>query len=173
MCSSDLLALFVGSDHGPNHEATDILLGAARTCPNWSFVVAGSICNRETLKGVPGHVYPLGVLAQAELTALLRAVDVGLNPMLRGSGTNLKMLDYAAHGALVLSTEIGARGLGFGADTHYLSFLPNRLAQALAALEPELPSPRLSMRTAARQLVEQRFAWHTIADRLVAVAGDA
>jgi len=73
----------------------------------------------------------------------------------------------------VLSTEVGARGLGFVADTHYISFPPDRLAQTLASLAPELPSPRLPMRTAAREFVEQRFSWRTIADRIAAAAGDA
>jgi glycosyltransferase involved in cell wall biosynthesis len=164
------LALFVGSDHGPNHEAADVLVDAARARPDWSFVVAGSICDYQSLRRIPSNVYPVGLVSQAELTALFRAADVGLNPMLHGSGTNLKMLDYAAHGALVLSTEIGARGLGFVADTHYLSFSPDRLAQTLEALEPELPSPRLAMRTAARDLVEQRFSWRGIADRIAAIA---
>ena len=75
--------------------------------------------------------------------------------MLRGSGTNLKMLDYAAHGALVLSTEIGARGLGFVTGTHYVSFPPDELARTLDSLLPELPSPRVDVRTAARAHVEQ------------------
>jgi glycosyltransferase involved in cell wall biosynthesis len=167
------VALFVGSDHGPNHEAADILVAAARERPSWTFVVAGSICDYEGLRSVPDRVYPVGLVSQAELTTLFRAADVGLNPMLRGSGTNLKMLDYAAHGALVLSTEIGARGLGFVADTHYLPFPPDRLAQALDSLEPELPSPRLPMRAAARELVEHRFSWGTIADRIAAARPDA
>ena len=134
--------------------------------------MAGSICDYLRHKDVPDHVYRVGLVSEAELTALFRAADVGVNPMLRGSGTNLKMLDYAAHGALALSTEIGARGLGFTAGTHYLAFPPERLAEALDALEPELPSPRLPMRTAARELVEQRFSWRTIADRIAAVARD-
>jgi glycosyltransferase involved in cell wall biosynthesis len=93
--------------------------------------------------------------------------------MRRGSGTNLKMLDYAAHGTLVLSTEVGARGLGFVADTHYVLFPPDGLAQTLEALEPELPSPRLPLRAAARQRVEQHFSWQGIADRIVVPARDS
>ncbi len=158
------VALFVGSDHGPNHDAADIVVDTARRCPHWAFWVAGSICNYERLGQASPNVYRVGVVSDAELTALLRATDVGLNPMLRGSGTNLKMLDYAAHGALVLSTEVGARGLGFVADTHHVEFAPDRLAEALRALETELPSPRWAMRAAARQRVERDFSWQGIAD---------
>lgn len=161
------VALFVGSDHGPNHEAADILVDTARGAPRWSFWVAGSIGNYERFKSPATNIYCVGLVSEAELTALLRAADVGLNPMRRGSGTNLKMLDYAAHGALVLSTEVGARGLGFVADTHYIQVQPDRLAQTLEALEPETPSPRLPLRAAARQHVEQSFSWQAIADRIV------
>jgi glycosyltransferase involved in cell wall biosynthesis len=162
------VALFVGSDHGPNHDAADILVATARTRPDWTFWVAGSICNYPPLRDAPPPILCLGVIAEAELTALFRAADVGVNPMRRGSGTNLKMLDYAAHGTLVLSTEIGARGLDFIAGTHYVSFAPDELGATLDALAPELPSPRTSVRAAAREHVERHFSWHTIADHIVA-----
>jgi glycosyltransferase involved in cell wall biosynthesis len=160
------VALFVGADHGPNQGAADVVVDAARRLPQWSFWVAGSICNYEGLRHAPAHVYRLGVVSEAELTTVLRATDLGLNPMLQGSGTNLKMLDYAAHGALVLSTEVGARGLGFVGDTHYVTFAPDGLAPALQGLEAELPSPRLAMRAAARARVGQHFSWRGIADRI-------
>jgi glycosyltransferase involved in cell wall biosynthesis len=166
------VALFVGADHGPNHDAADILVDASRDLPDWSFWVVGSICNYGGLRDAPDNVLRLGLVSESELVAAFRATDVGLNPMLRGSGTNLKMLDYAAHGALVLSTEVGARGLGFVADTHYLAVAPDRFARTLEALTAELPSPRLSMRTAARRLVEQHFSWRTIADRIAAATRD-
>ena len=161
------VALFVGSNHGPNQEAVDLVVEAARVCPNWSFWLVGSICDYRRFRNDPDTVYPIGLVSEAELTALYRAADAGLNPMLRGSGTNLKMLDYAAHGTLVLSTEIGARGLGFVAGTHYLCFPPDGLAQTLQSLESELPSPRVAVRMAARTHVEQHFSWRAIADRLV------
>jgi glycosyltransferase involved in cell wall biosynthesis len=161
------VALFVGSDHGPNHDAADILVATARARPHWTFWVAGSICNYPPLRDAPSPILCLGVVSEAELTALFRAADVGVNPMRRGSGTNLKMLDYAAHGTLVLSTEIGARGLDFIAGTHYVSFAPDELGATLDALAPEVPSPRLSVRAAAREHVERHFSWHTIADHIV------
>jgi len=165
------VALFVGSNHRPNQDAVDLVLDAARVRPDWSFWLVGSICDYRRFRNLPANVYSIGLVSEAELTTLLRAADVGLNPMLRGSGTNLKMLDYAAHGALVLSTAIGARGLGFAPGTHYVSFLPGELAQTLESLLPELPSPRVAVRTAARAHVEQHFSWQAIADR-IALSGN-
>jgi glycosyltransferase involved in cell wall biosynthesis len=161
------VALFVGSNHRPNQDAVDLVLDTARVRSDWSFWLVGSICDYRRFRNLPANVYSIGLVSEAELTTLLRAADAGLNPMLRGSGTNLKMLDYAAHGALVLSTEIGARGLGFAPDTHYVSFPPGELARTLDSLRPELPSPRIAVRTAARTHVEQHFSWGAIADRIV------
>ena len=161
------VALFVGSNHRPNQDAVDLVLDTARVRPDWSFWLVGSICDYRRFRNLPPNVYAIGLVAEAELTTLLRAADAGLNPMLRGSGTNLKMLDYAAHGALVLSTEVGARGLGFAPDTHYVSFPPGELARTLDSLRPELPSPRVAVRTAARAHVELHFSWRAIADRIV------
>jgi glycosyltransferase involved in cell wall biosynthesis len=161
------VALFVGSNHRPNQDAVDLVIDTARARPDWSFWLVGSICDYRRFRNVPANVYSIGLVSEAELATMLRATDAGLNPMLRGSGTNLKMLDYAAHGALVLSTEIGARGLGFAPDTHYVSFPPSELARTLDSLLPELPSPRVEVRTAARAHVEQHFSWRAIADRIV------
>ena len=41
----------------------------------------------------------------------MRAADIGLNPMVSGSGTNLKIPEYLAFGLAVLSTNFGARGI--------------------------------------------------------------
>jgi len=110
------LAVFVGSFHVPNWRAADEVLALARACPQWSFALVGSVC-RHVQKGgpagLPANVLPLDVLEEGALRSVLRAADVGLNPMLGGSGTNLKMLDYAGHGLLILSTPTGARGLAF------------------------------------------------------------
>jgi glycosyltransferase involved in cell wall biosynthesis len=160
-------ALFVASDHGPNREAAEVLVATAQACPEWAFWVAGSIGGCPQLANVPPNVYRLGVIGEAEITALLRAADAGVNPMLRGSGTNLKMLDYAAHGALALSTEVGARGLRMAPGTHYLPVDAATLPQSLRTLLPLLPSPHLAIRTAARAHVEAHFSWTAIAQRVV------
>lgn len=162
------LALFVGSDHGPNHDAAEIVVNVARELPEWAFWVVGNICNFKVLRTAPCNVYRLGLIAEGELLAAFRAADVGLNPMLRGSGTNLKILDYAAHGLLALSTEVGARGIGFVDGKHYICSAADRFADVLRELQSELPSPRLPIRTAASLLVQERFSWQVIADRIAA-----
>ena len=161
------LALFVASYHGPNLAAVDAVLALAAQRPQWSFALVGSVCQHVQNQSLPAHVRALGVVSEGALTALLRAADVGLNPMESGSGTNLKMLDYAGHGLLVLSTPVGARGLAFTAGEHYIEAALGDFAQALQALAPQVPAPQQALRTAARALAEQVYGWESIAQALV------
>lgn len=164
------LAVFVASLHGPNLPAADAVAALARACPDWGFALVGSVCRHLEGQRLPANLLALGVVSEGALTALLRAADVGLNPMESGSGTNLKMLDYAGHGVLILSTPVGARGLAFVAGTHYIEAALGDFAPALQALAPQLPAPQPQMRAAARALAEQAYAWESIARTLAPVA---
>ena len=160
------LAVFVASLHGPNLPAADAVAALAQACPQWTFALVGSVCRHLDGQRLPANLLSLGVVPEGALTALLRAADVGLNPMESGSGTNLKMLDYAGHGLLIVSTPVGARGLAFVADTHYIEVPLPGFATALQALEPQVPAPHPALRTAARSLAEQVYAWESIARAL-------
>lgn len=160
------LAIFVASYHGPNLPAADDVLALAEACPDWTFALVGSVCHHLEGRALPSNLLAVGVVHENVLRALLRAADVGLNPMRSGSGTNLKMLDYAGHGLLVLSTPVGARGLAFEADRHYLEREVDGFAEALRALASQCPSPRPDLRVAARGVVEQVYAWDAIAAAL-------
>jgi glycosyltransferase involved in cell wall biosynthesis len=95
--------------------------------------------------------------------SVLGLAGAALNPMRWGSGTNLKMLDYALAGVPILSTRFGARGVGLEAGTHYEE--AEDLAaglQALAALPPDAVARRT---VAAAARVREAFAWGAIAAR--------
>ena len=48
----------------------------------------------------------------AEPAAFLAAADVSINPAVSGSGVNIKLVEYLAAGAPVVSTTRGSAGLG-------------------------------------------------------------
>ena len=48
----------------------------------------------------------------AEPAAFLAAADVSINPAVSGSGVNIKLVEYLAAGAPVVSTSRGSSGLG-------------------------------------------------------------
>lgn len=113
-------ALFMGSDHGPNRAALLRVVHMAQALPSWDFVVLGSVAKALSGQDLPVNLRCLGVVSDAEKQAWLRIVDVGLNPMDSGSGTNLKMQEYAASGVLMVSTAFGARGGTWEAGRHYV-----------------------------------------------------
>lgn len=161
------VALFIGSYHGPNLQALEHVLAAAKQSPEWHFAIVGSVCHDLSPAACPPNVWLLGLRTEAELSVLLRAADVGLNPMEQGSGTNLKMLDYAANGVLVVSSPVGARGLDFVAGVNYWESAPTELSVTLQALLNVPPPEWNAMCTSAYAHVAQRFSWTQIAQEVV------
>ena len=72
-----------------------------------------------------------GVVGSAQKNTLIHAADVALNPMEEGSGTNLKMLEYAALGTLIISTPFGNRGLDFEHKKHLILAQRSGISSAL------------------------------------------
>ncbi|BCA92452.1 glycosyltransferase family 4 protein [Vreelandella aquamarina] len=154
------VALFLGSWHGPNLEAAHFICRTlAPACPNVVFYLAGSLCEHPDFRQLPpNNVRALGRVSNAELSVLLASVNVALNPMFSGSGSNLKMLDYTASGVPVLTTPFGNRGLDFNAQQVWVA----EKAEWPAALFELLASPaaqRQARVASARTRTEQQFAW--------------
>jgi glycosyltransferase involved in cell wall biosynthesis len=92
---------------------------------------------------------------------------VATNPVVGGSGTNLKLVEYLAAGAPVVSTPHGARGLGGQDGVHLALAGPDEFLDALDAVLAD-PAAADERAVAARALVEERFDWHVLARRLAA-----
>lgn len=85
-------------------------------------------------------------------------------PLRVGGGSRLKILEAFACGRPVVSTTVGAEGLEIepGRDLH-LADEPQEFAEAVNRLLRD-PLQRADLVHAARQLVEARYGWDTIAD---------
>ncbi|HSD72070.1 MAG TPA: glycosyltransferase, partial [Thermoanaerobaculia bacterium] len=110
---------------------------------------------------VPANVRVLGVVDAETRDRVLAAADVAVNPISRGSGTNIKMLDFFSAGLPVVTTPVGARGLAVGGGTTYVVADP---ADFPAAVRGLLASPEVAARMsrAARLLAESRYDWRQI-----------
>jgi glycosyltransferase involved in cell wall biosynthesis len=159
------LVVFVGSWHEPNLVALDEVLDAARELPDIRFAVAGSVGLALDAARVPANVDVCGVVDAAFVSGVLAVADLAVNPMRSGSGTNLKMLDYAAAGVPLLSTSTGARGLELEPGRDYAPIGADGLAAAIAGVRVEPPGTIEARAVAARALVEGRFDWRAIAGR--------
>jgi polysaccharide biosynthesis protein PslH len=102
-----------------------------------------------------------------DLQARVRRAAVFIVPLRAGSGTRLKILEAMAMGKAIVSTRIGAEGIGLvDGDSACLADTPDEFARAIERLldDPELRH-RLGRR--ARLLAEQRYGWTVIGKRLL------
>lgn len=160
-------ALFVGSWHGPNIEAVERILNAADKLSDLRFVIIGSVCRPFEKKPRPQNVDMLGLVSDEQRNDLFAACDLALNPMEKGSGTNLKMLDYFCAGIPVVSSKFGTRGLRVEPDTHLTVYDDQDLEQAIQEVlstSEELLADQINN---ARALVRTHYDWSVIANQFI------
>lgn len=159
------LVLFLASGHGPNLEAAEKVLEVARRSPQLLFAFVGNVVYEYRHRRVPDNVWLVGSVPEEERNVFLQACDVALNPMLFGGGTNLKLLDYFAAGAPVVSTEIGIRGTGARDGVHVIVASADGIAAGIARMRDSRAALD-AMTLQARALVEQRFDWWKLGESL-------
>jgi len=167
-------AVFMGSWHGPNLEAAQSILDLALSLEDpaqespWQFWLMGSVCDYwqarlkdGRLSRLPTNVRLLGMLSETEKAVVLATADLALNPMNSGSGSNLKMMEYAAAGIPVLSTPFGNRGLAYRNGRDIIERELADFATGLQAFAAESGGSRIS---SAKGLTEQYYRWQVIAE---------
>ncbi len=156
-------ALFLGSWHSPNLEAVRQIFKLAQELPDVNFLIIGSVGLAFRDEQRPANVGFMGVVDEQTKDIAFSLADVALNTVTFGSGTNLKMLEYFASGIPVISTPIGARGLGVENGKHCIVVEIAEFAEAIANLrQEELASKRIRIE-AARNHVREKFDWQAIA----------
>jgi glycosyltransferase involved in cell wall biosynthesis len=161
------VALFIGSYHGPNIEALRAIKQIASQCPELLFLIMGSVCDHEEADQVPVNVKPLGVLDEDEKIVLLNAADIALNPILSGSGSNLKLLEYISYGIPVITTPHGNRGYGLKDKEHLLMAEVVDFSKIISnSLSADFPALQ-RMAENAGQFASSRYDWSVIAASLL------
>jgi glycosyltransferase involved in cell wall biosynthesis len=144
-------AIFTGSDVKHNREAVRAIL--TRVAPEFEreieFVVLGP-CARH-LRGKRGPNVLID--PDAELAQYARPGAIGLNPIIAGSGSNLKVLYYLAHDLPTLSTPFGMRG--------YQDLLPWVVTADLDDFPDALPRVLTAPNGVRQQLA--RYEWNAVA----------
>jgi glycosyltransferase involved in cell wall biosynthesis len=156
------LALFVGSWHEPNVVAAREILRLAAEVPELKFAIVGSVGIPLQQEERPPNVELFGVVAEDLKEALLGIAAVALNPMLVGSGTNMKMLDYLAAGVPVVSTPVGVRGLDLDHERDLRVVGSADFAEAVRATLSDSDELADARAREMRREIEQRFDWRAV-----------
>lgn len=167
--SGSTTVIFVGSWHPPNLEALKFITDElCKKKVDYKFIVVGSVKDYYLNKygKLPKNVLAFGTVDEDEKYEIYKLADIAINPMFSGSGTNLKMLDYMSAGIPVVSTPVGSRGLDIENEIHAL-ICPAEEFQAKISETLGSEKLRQKLRINARNLVEEKYSWETIAQAIV------
>lgn len=162
-------AIFMGSDYPPNLEAANYIADTlADQCPNVTFFIVGSVGNK-IKKQNKSNVLVSGFIDNNEKQIYLAAADIAINPMMSGSGTNIKMFDFLAAGLPTISTPVGARGI-----ENPESFLIAEKENFAEVIRNTLSCKSLCEKLSenGRSLVKSKYDWNKISQRLGNLVND-
>jgi len=154
--SKKKIVLFIGSSHQPNRDAVKEIFHIAKSLPYYHFIIMGSVSDYFTNDRRADNIGFTGSIDDDEKEIYLSIADIAINPMLTGSGTNLKMLDYMASGIPVISSNVGVRGLDV-TEQYVLIDTIDRFPEAIQNGTDAI------MVDKARTYVEENFSWEVIA----------
>jgi len=156
-------AVFMGSAHPPNVEAANFIVETL--APSFSgveFRIMGAVC-AHLADRLPPNVTALGFIDEDNKRLQLSRCAAALNPVFTGGGTNLKMLDYMASGAPIVTTPVGARGLSLIDRVDAFISEKEHFADVLRAVLRD-PSRALATGTRAQRKAYAEFTWQSIAE---------
>jgi glycosyltransferase involved in cell wall biosynthesis len=107
---AEKIALFVGSNHGPNRRAVEAIIqtiAPATADQPIRYVIVGAV--GEAFGQASGPQITITGKVD-DVAPYMQGADVGLNPTQEGSGSNVKLAEYCGVGLPVVTTEFGLRG---------------------------------------------------------------
>jgi len=168
--------LFFGSAHPPNKEAVEFIMKRiAPRFPEATFLIAGDVCKhfegfrvsefQSFKEQEEPNIRFLGQVDEEEKQLLIHGVDVALNPMFSGSGTNLKMFDYLAAGLPIVATPTGVRGIALA---NYRDAIVTEADDFETSVRQVLENPdmRAQLSENGRRFVEKHFQWKGLVWRI-------
>lgn len=159
--------LFIGSYYGPNLEAVKYIYKWAEQASKYDFLIIGS--SSSILKNMKplDNLKILGSVNEGEKKMALIAADIAINPILRGSGTNLKMLEYLAAGLPIITTQEGNRGLDLEhLDSVIISEIDSFLFWIDKLFSDKTLCERLSINGRA---ISKKYDWEKISERMMRI----
>lgn len=164
---SRVMAIFIGSAYPPNIEAANFICQKlAPALPHITFAICGGV--GEAINKVwegASNIHVTGMLEEKEKLKYLAAADLALNPMVTGSGTNIKMFDFMAAGLPVLTTPVGARGIEDNTSAAFKVCYKSDFVPEIIKLTGDLELWK-NLSKNARVLTEEKYSWERISPDL-------
>lgn len=158
------VCLFMGSDYQPNRIAARHVLTFARELPTIEFIIMGTVGKNLNSGEVSENVTITGYV-EDDFETHFDLTDIALNPMTKGGGTNIKLLDYFARSLPVVSTPFGARGIETTDGEDIVIATVDHTPEAISDLESETDL-QARIGAAARENVSGRYTWESASNHL-------
>ena len=163
--------IFVGNmRYLPNQEAADLITShiapkVSSQIGNVKFLMVGRVPPR--LPTGSSDVVFTGVVEN--VAEFLAVSDIAIAPLLQGSGTRLKILEYFSCGLPVVSTAIGAEGLDVEDGVNIL--IEDNMDKFAIKISDLLMNKELRAKLgeAARELAMKKYDWRIIGRQIEAV----
>jgi len=101
-----------------------------------------------------------------DIRPFIAQAEVYICPIRDGGGTKLKILDAMAMGKIIVTTTIGAEGLGVIHERHVLIANDPKISASQVLLVFNNPDLRKYLSQNARQLVKKEYSWEIIGKKL-------
>lgn len=128
----DTLLVFSGSKFLPNLEALDTI---RQFCAAESAFLARERVRILALGSMSDRPHREGALIFTgrvpEVLPYFAAADAGLNPIMTGSGANVKLFEYLAARLPIISTSFGVRGTTLQPDIDFIAYTPDTFKEAI------------------------------------------
>ena len=155
--------------YNANYDATllfcrEIMPGISERIPQAEFIITGSYDGVDVSPFIEAGAKLTGLVPDIRYEVARSAVLVV--PLKFGGGTRLKILEAMALGTPIVSTKIGAMGVGAVSGEHLMmADDPEDFAEAVCAVFSDSAlAARLSQN--GRELVAKQFGWNSIGKKL-------
>lgn len=164
--------LYLSGIYPAASEAMERIVKAAEKLPQYDFIIAGMICSAPALRGkLPDNLYLKWVVSNNEKEELLSTCSLALNPVLSGSGINMKLIDDFAYGIPVLTTAYGARGIDIKDKVEAMIEDGKNIVAVINDFFTLDISCRDELARNARLMVEKKWTWRAVAEKMLIAEG--
>jgi len=158
--------IFVGTHYKPNVDAARFVIKSlALALKEYIFLVIGSVAKAFNSEEIPSNVNLLGEVSEEKLDLALKSADIAINPMLSGSGINIKMVDYMSYGLPVVATECGARGIETSGKQPMMISNIDKFAENIKMLNRDRNLCK-QISKEGRNLISERYNWKAVSKNL-------
>ncbi|UXZ21266.1 glycosyltransferase [Pseudomonas sp. YeP6b] len=160
-------AVFLGSAHMPNVDAARFIVEVlAPTCPDIEFHLIGSVCSAiGSLE--QKNIKLWGILDEDDKAAVMQSCAIAINPMIEGSGSNVKLADYLGNGLYVVTTEFGQRGYPSVVEPHVRSVSLDEFSSAARDAIDALSHESVEVKVERKQMFDRFLSMQALAKDFV------